>query len=83
MTLLLLILKVKIKKILYQLQEKNHSIVQEDYSSYKRKVLQKIFPKDRTKKLNDIEPYKIINKLVKFSRIDNTYHIIEIDNMNS
>ena len=60
-----------------------HSIIQEGSPTYERKALKKSIPKHIRKGQHDVEKYKIKNRLVKFSLMDNSYHIIETDNIHS
>ena len=60
-----------------------HSIIQDSSPIYERKALKISIHKNKRKVQAEIENFKIKNRLVKFSIMNNSYHIIETDNIHS
>ena len=58
-----------------------HSITQETSRTYHRSALKKSYPKNNTKTRVDEQVYIVKNRLAKFCNMEESYQIIEIDNI--
>ena len=58
-----------------------HSIQQEDKPSFERKAMKKSRPKGNTNTNTDSEIYNVKTRLVKYSSMEDTYQIIDVENI--
>ena len=58
-----------------------HSIQQEDKPSLERKAMKKCRPKRNLNTNKDSESYNVKTRLVRFSSMEDTYQIINVDNI--